>query len=237
MTSIDFKLEKHKTHLVYTFPGITAGTSLKASGDFKLGKSKDEREVFLNSVGVEFYSLVALEQTHSNRVHCYQEGGLITDADAVITDKSGVVLTIQTADCCPVFVYDKSNTAVGLIHAGWKGIQTGIVQNTIEALNREYGLTSENLQCFIGPTIGSCCYEFAKDYVPEFKPFIEERDQRGFLNIPELVKGQLIQLGIKESNILNSKICTSCSGDDFFSYRRDGKQTGRMISYITKNSF
>ena len=86
--------------------------------------------------------------------------------DGLVTDEPGVALTIFSADCTPVLLFDPIARAIGAAHAGWRGTAAGIAARAVEAMQREFGCRPENIRAAIGPCIGPCCFETDAD-VPD----------------------------------------------------------------------
>ena len=130
---------------------------------------------FFAALGLNESRAVLSQQTHTaniRRVTAADAGkGLLrprdyTDVDALITDEPGLSLTVFSADCGTVLLYDPVRQAIGAVHAGWRGCAAGIVQKTVAAMCDAYGCRAENLMAALGPCIGPCCFETDSD-VPE----------------------------------------------------------------------
>lgn len=163
----------------------------------------------------------------------------IEGVDALITSERDVAICIFTADCVPVFIVDDVKEVIALCHGGWRGIVNGIVPNTLNIMKDYYGCKPKNITAGVGPSIGPCCFYVGEEVVNEFrKAFTDTRDMiiyedgRFRINLWNAVTEQLKIWGLKSNNILNSKLCSSCNNSEFFSYRRDGCKTGRMISIL-----
>jgi len=157
-------------------------------------------------------------------------------ADALVTDLPGVVLTILTADCVPILLYDPVQRAIGAVHAGWRGTQQEIVRKTIERMGEQYGTKPEDLITGIGPAIGGCCYEVGGEVAKHFIDYPEAWTDKGegkyLLDTKRINARQLIELGVPEAQIEISPYCTSCDVDRFFSYRAEQGTAGRFMSCI-----
>ena len=176
-----------------------------------------------------------------------------TSADAIITNQCGIAIGVLTADCVPILLLDPVKKVIGIVHAGWKGAAKGIVQKTVETMVKQFGSDKKALLAAIGPSIGSCCYKVDEAVAKEFGgneylillyPPLKKGKSKG-----DLAKGgrgdvewgldlkranfiQLLNMGILEKNISVENLCTSCRNDLFFSYRKDGKITGRQLNFI-----
>lgn len=200
------------------------------------------RAEFLNPLEIDYRKLVCAKQIHGNFIRYVQEydrgsGALsydtaLVDTDAFITNKSNVPLAIFTADCLPIFLYDMYNHAIGLIHAGWRGSRNNIVTKAVTLMQEKFNTATLYLHAFFGPAIRDCCYEVGEEFNGFFEEGIKKRDDRYYLDLMGINKNELLVLGVKEENMVDSKICTSCRNDDYFSYRKERKDCGRMMSVM-----
>jgi hypothetical protein len=183
------------------------------------------------------------------------------NGDATITAEPGILLGIQTADCVPILLVDPKRRAVAAIHAGWRGTLARIAQKTVGRMQMEFGCKPANVLAAIGPSIGPCCYEVSADFVTRFMTqfadaesyFDEARTgdepnplqwmnmhppghqpppKNVHLNLREANQSQLVAAGLRDGNIYVSNLCTGCRRDLFFSYRKEGAASGRMMSVI-----
>lgn len=160
--------------------------------------------------------------------------------DALITDQPGVMVAVRTADCVPVLVHDPKRRVVAAIHAGWRGAVAGIVPKTIALMESRFGSAPEYLRVSIGPSAGACCYEVDEPVLDRLRqefPGWERvvRDQRSgkaHLDLKTLIKEQAQAAGMSPESITAVNLCTICHEDLFFSYRREGKVVGTMVSAI-----
>ncbi|GFN35982.1 peptidoglycan editing factor PgeF [Tepidimicrobium xylanilyticum] len=162
-----------------------------------------------------------------------------TSADGLITNIPNIVLTTYHADCVPLFFIDLTNKVVGLAHAGWKGTFENIAGRMLDRMKEVYGSDYREILVGIGPSIGSCCYEFGEDLADkfderykEFSNIIEQKDGKLYLDLWKLNYLLLTIKGIPERNIILSNICTSCNTEVFYSYRKEKGTKGRMIAAI-----
>jgi copper oxidase (laccase) domain-containing protein len=160
--------------------------------------------------------LFLLKQVHGARVRRAPWTGR-PEADAAVAEAPGALLGIETADCLPVLVVDPVRRAVAAAHAGWRGTAAGVSREAVAALVAG-GSRTEDLIAATGPGIGPCCYEVGD----ELRSAFGERGADFFR--PEA--------GIPEARIHRVADCTRCRADLYQSYRRDGKNAGRMINYI-----
>lgn len=187
---------------------------------------------------------VVANQTHSDHIKIIDEsktqgwdslGDAIEDCDALITDRKDVVLTILTADCVPILLYDRVNKVVAAIHAGWKGTKAEIVAKSVEKMKEAFGSKPENIMAGVAPSIGRCCYEVGEDVAKHFFDTPEGFSIKGdkyMLDLPYINKYQLLKSGLLEENIEMSTVCTACEVDEYFSYRKEQGCSGRFMSMI-----
>lgn len=160
--------------------------------------------------------------------------------DALITDQPGVLLTIRTADCVPVLLYDRRRGIVAAVHAGWRGAVAGIVLKTLDAMKRRFGSEPSSVHMGIGPAVGPCCYEVDEPVLARlragfrgWRSVVRERGRgKAMLNLRELVRQQARSVGVEEGRIHSVNVCTVCHPDLFHSYRREGTVNGTMVSGI-----
>ncbi|NOU85117.1 peptidoglycan editing factor PgeF [Paenibacillus sp. LMG 31460] len=215
------------------------------------------RELIAEAVGQPFEAFTYAEQVHGNEVTIVslQEKGMgrasretaIQAKDGFITNEKGIVLCAQFADCVPLFFYDPVKRVAGLAHAGWKGTVLNISMATISLMTHTFGSQATDIRAAIGPSIRACCYEVdetvanrVNHVLMDINASSEERQAvmvdkgngKYMLNLQELNRKLLLQAGILSSHIEVSQLCTSCSTDLFFSHRKEGGSTGRMIAWI-----
>lgn len=190
-----------------------------------------------------------LKQTHGTTVSTPQDRlfkqGKEIAADASVTNIPDEVLVIMTADCLPVLFTNCSGTVIGAAHAGWRGLCTGVLENTIgELLELSEDKNPVNLMAWLGPAIGPEEFEVGQDVVSAFTDSnlpiaadsfiaISSRPGKYLANIYQLARGRLEACGLE--SISGGGYCTVRDQERFFSYRRDG-QTGRFATaiWITK---
>lgn len=200
------------------------------------------RRNFLISSGIDYKDLICAKQIHSNHVRYVTEnnkgsGALsydtsISDTDAFISDRKNLPLAVFTADCLSIFLYDPIKPAIGLIHAGWRSSQENITTKTIELMQQQFNTKPLDLYVGLGPAIRSCCYKVG-DRFREFFPLdVSEKSGSYYLDLIAANKRELLNLGVKEANIFDSGVCTSCQNEEFFSFRKEGKSCGRIMSVI-----
>jgi YfiH family protein len=160
--------------------------------------------------------------------------------DALITNQPGVTVVVRTADCVPVLVYDRRRKAVAAIHAGWRGALAGIVPKTIQAMVSRFAIQVCDLRMSIGPSAGPCCYEVDQAVLEPLRrgwhdwPALlhDDRGAKARLDLKALVRRQSVEAGIPPERITVVNVCTICHPALFYSYRREGRVNGTMLSGI-----
>lgn len=155
--------------------------------------------------------------------------------DGVVTKEKNVPLMCYSADCVPTLFYDPKAQIIGAVHGGWRGTKDNIVKNAVECMEKE-GSVKEDIIAFIGPAIGMCCYEVSEDVGREFSEYsqavIKKDNGKYMLDLKAVTKMQLVNAGLKEENVENSLICTSCENDKFFSHRKGNGKSGLLGGFI-----
>ena len=189
------------------------------------------RKVFTTNLGFDVNELVIPNQVHSKRVRMVHSACLLKETDGVISNVKNVVLSIQVADCIPLFLFNPISHQFGMIHSGWRGTAQCIGPNAIHIMET-YGDNAKDVMAIIGPSIGQCCFEVGPEVTAQFDRTysIKGEKDRMMLDLKNLVKDQMLDNGLLEKNILVDNQCTCCEKEYFFSYRRDGKKTGRMVA-------
>ncbi|MBN2425535.1 MAG: peptidoglycan editing factor PgeF [Calditrichaceae bacterium] len=214
--------------------GIFAGLNLGLNTNDDKESIAENRKLFFDVLDISEKNLAIPGQIHSDRVSIVEEPGFAGESDALITNKRGIFLTIQTADCFPVFLFDSKQNAVGLVHSGWRGAAQNIVGKTIQSMRDYYNCKPENISTAIGPGIQQNCYQVDRKTAAYFTNAVLKPDGENhyLLDLQLTIINQLINYGIPADQIETDGRCTHCEKELFYSYRRDGNQSGRMMSLI-----
>jgi hypothetical protein len=189
-----------------------------------------------------------LSQVHGARVERIAAAGAAChhrrnhpEADGMATGRPGVVLGVLTADCLPVVLAVPGTAAVAIAHAGWRGTLEGIVPATVRELCAISGAAPGDVVAALGPAIGCCCYQVGDEVREAFvarwgrahaSRILKQADPwRLDLQGANLL--QLREAGVRARLTVPLSLCTSCRADLFYSYRRDGRRSGRMLSFVT----
>ena len=157
------------------------------------------------------------------------------EGDALATDRAGEALAVQTADCVPILL--SGARAVGAAHAGWRGTAKNVAAAAVSAL-RALGEDPAGLRAWIGPSIGSCCYEVGGEVAAQFAgEFVRAGCGGGFrLDLRAVNVAQLAEASVPRDAISVHPACTRCAGQDYASWRRDGAKAGRMIALVARRA-
>ncbi len=173
------------------------------------------------------------KQVHSNKVNYVQSGGLNEGYDALVTDKPGVLLSIQVADCAAVLLADDQHKVIGAAHAGWRGAVSNVVTETINSMI-ELGAKTESIRVYISACISLERFEVGDEVADQFPASLVDYENynKAHVDLKGLLKTQLIQEGIREESILSEDGCTMLENHKYYSYRKEGKSSGRMMALI-----
>ena len=201
-----------------------------------------------DAVGFDPKGITMSKQIHGDDIHIVSDDDIgrkilneetIVDADALMTNRSGVTLVKFSADCAIAYLLDVEHKAVALIHSGWRGTVLDIIGKTVDAMQKTYGTDPTKLLAAIGPCIGPCCFEVGDEVVAEFVheypdwPVIKHDHEKPHVDLWACCQLQLERKGIKTENIAVAKLCTACDTETFFSHRKQKGQCGLMVGTIT----
>ena len=149
----------------------------------------------------------------------------------------GFTVGVRTADCVPVLIADRKTGAVAAVHAGWRGVVAGAVRSAMLALEPK---NANDLVAAIGPSIGPCCFEVDDPVAGQLGHaagdgiVIRRGREKPHVDLWRAVSHQLHLGGVETVDTLGA--CTMCEPQRFFSFRRDGARSGRMLSVIAARS-
>ncbi|MBP6892659.1 polyphenol oxidase family protein [Candidatus Babeliales bacterium] len=158
--------------------------------------------------------------------------------DFLMTDQKNIGLVILTADCTPLVLYDFASHAVCVVHAGWKGSFDGVLQETLQAMQKNYGTDFKNLKCSFGPSARSCCYEVSELFVRDFEKKYSDvvsftlKNSKYYFDNSVFLQQLLKKFGIPEQNIYtDNALCTICN-PQFCSFRKEKERANRQITMV-----
>ncbi|MGD0712920.1 MAG: polyphenol oxidase family protein [Gaiellaceae bacterium] len=173
-------------------------------------------------------------QRHGATVTRAEPRGIVTPGtvydhcDGLWSDERGRAMLLLTADCLPIAIARvRGRPAVGILHAGWRGLLAGLVAAGVRALG------TTHLAAAIGPSIGPCCYEVGEEVAAPFREaFGDDVVRGGKLDLWTSAERALRAAGVEQ--VERFDLCTACERERFFSHRRDQGRTGRqgVIAYV-----
>lgn len=213
--------------------GVLAGTTARTreGSDFNMSYSHAEfPEAYATRLGLwlkdfgfdQAYrngSIFFLHLVHGTRVlHVNAEaiadntpGSFVQRCDGLVTalhGESAVVLTAKTADCDPVFLFDRSTCASGLVHCGWRGLRDGVLSGALRSMFESYSCRAPQLLLHMGPFICAQHYEVGAEVAELFPAAVERRGGATYLDLGRIVSDQARAAGIPEANISTADVCT-----------------------------
>ena len=202
---------------------------------------KANLEILATSMPTRPHAFIIPRQTHTTNVRVIEDvfsQEELQDVDAVVTNLKNVCLCVSTADCVPVLLYDKEKQVVAAIHAGWRGTVGRIVEKTLEVMKSHYGAEGKDVIACIGPSISLESFEVGDEVYAAFEEVgfdmtrIARKYKKWHLDLWEANRLQLLAYGILPENIEVAGVCTYQCHEDFFSARRLGIKSGRILSGI-----
>ena len=192
--------------------------------------SANDRSEFAKILILDYINIVIPKQVHSNKIDICAKSGNINDTDGLITSNKELVLSIQVADCIPIYLFDTKKFNIGLVHAGWRGVHSGIIENSITRM-KELDSKPTDIKVLLGPSIRQCCFEVGPEVSKLFGNKFQQKgkEDKTQLDLQGVVVEKLLNKDIQSKNIIDINECTCCS-DKYHSFRRDGDKAGRMIA-------
>ena len=211
----------------------------------------ENRRRLSEALRIKPHCLIVPKQIHSDRIVPIDEIFLtlsndeqtrqLDGCDSLITHVKGICIGVATADCVPVLLYNNVQQVAAAIHAGWRGTVKKIAVKTVEAMQQQFGLSPSALSALIGPSIGLSAFEVGEEVVEAFqnaKISLENILKRNpvtgkaHINLSEANRIQLLESGLTNDNIEIAGLCTYLHSETFFSARKEGIRSGRMLSGI-----
>lgn len=196
------------------------------------------RSKYFDKVGISHENIISAEIVHGNEISIVTEcdgGKIIAGADGLMTRNKNLYLSVTSADCLPIFLFEPEKNIIGAVHAGWRSLEKNILANAASKI-KGLGGTPENILAGIGPAICQEHYAVGKEVAEKFAEYpeaIKKEDNKMFLNIKKVATEQLLELGLLKKNIEISPECTFELPKKYFSARRDRpKEIEAMVAVI-----
>lgn len=238
--------------------GVSVGAYASFNANLYCGDDvqhvQQNRELLCQFLGLPFSHLLMPHQTHHDKVCKIDESFLslsqsereqrLDGIDALMTDLPDVCVSVSTADCIPVLLYDDVHHAVAAVHAGWRGTVSSIVRKTVERMKEVYHTDVNDVKAVIGPGISLDAFEVGDEVYDAFQSagfpmmqiakryVLSEEKTKWHIDLWEANRWELLQSGVPFSHIHLSGICTYSHNDRFFSARRAGIHSGRILNGI-----
>lgn len=227
-------------------------------GDHPENVSKN-LSLLCDSLSIKREAVISCNQVHGDEVLIFDRACEQTlQGDALITQTSGLFVSVKIADCLPVLLHDFRLGLSVAIHAGWGGSALRICSKTMNLMKRRFGSDPRDVKAILGPCIRACCYEIdervidpMKKSYSDWQDFIKPlsvwkarnsiqpglmgnrtEDESMRLDLAEANKKDLLSVGAPNENIHDIGLCTACGEDLFYSHRRDGGRTGRHMAIV-----
>jgi hypothetical protein len=232
------------------FPGLIAAESTRHGGvsptpfaSLNLGLNTDDDSVnvienrhrFFGAIGITENQFASSRQVHGAEVLCATEPGRFDGYDALITNQLDLFIGVTIADCTPILIYDAQHQAVGAVHAGWRGTAGRIVAKTLVAMQEQFGTSPDYCFAYVGTCIDECSFEVGLEVAEQFASDFKRDDlqsEKSYIDLKAANTRLLTDFGIPETQIELSAFSTVLNNDDYFSYRAERGQTGRMLAVI-----
>lgn len=187
---------------------------------------RENRLRVLARLGISADHLVTAGQVHGARVVRVEAPGHAPDCDALLTTRPGLAIAVTTADCMSLLL--TAPGAVAAVHSGWRGTSAGMPAIALAAICDAAGCLPQRVRVFLGPCIRVCCYQVGPEVAERFPAEAVRTDSpRPYLDLPWAARSALVAAGVPDHAIFDCGACTACDPEWYFSYRRDGPESGR----------
>jgi hypothetical protein len=228
----------------------TGGTSGGPFESFNLGRAVGDEAAavdenhrrFAAAAGYQVGALYELSQVHGARVrlaaaHELPQSVRLEEGDALVAPRGAIAIGVRVADCVPVLIADAHTGAVAAIHAGWRGTVAGVLEAGVHALSA-LGAEPSALSVALFPHIRACCFEVGDEVAQQLQacspdPNVVDRSRaKPHVDLAAILRAKLRALDVPASAVDDVAGCTRCEAERFFSFRRDGRRSGRHLAAI-----
>jgi len=196
-------------------------------------------EKICNFLSIKKEDIFLPVQRHTSRVFVLGTGRKPTVADAVITNRKGIFIGVQVADCVPILLHDRKKNVIGAVHAGWRGTAGQIIKKTLIKMGEVFYSSPENITIALGPSIRLKCYVVDKDVKDSICDatgngtyFKEYPNGKYRVDLASANVRQALSMGILKEHIWMSRDCTYCNPHTYYSYRYEKASRGRQGGFI-----
>lgn len=221
-------------------PYHTLNFSVSTGDDPEIVKQNLQRAC--QAIDITPEQTASCHQIHSANVFVVDKANqqqVVGQGDALITRYPDIYLLMRFADCTPLLFYDPNRGAVGATHAGWRGTMQNVAGATVTAMVNEFGCHPRDITAVIGPAIGPCCYEVGTEVIEAAREAFGDvsglfapsnGNGHAYFDMWETNRRQLAAAGVEK--IIQTRLCTACHTDKFFSHRAEKGRTGRLGTLI-----
>lgn len=229
--------------------GVSNGPYASLNLAFHVGDASesiiDNRRTICEALTIDVSHLTCGQQVHGTHVAVVEENEVgrghadyedsLSATDAMATSVARAALSMFFADCVPVVVVDAKRRAVGVAHAGWKGVAGNVVGALVERMREAFDTVPAQLTAYVGPSIGPCCYEVDRERAALFARMAPQLVKAGarHIDLAAIAAGQLDCAGVPGQNVAAAGICTADNTDVFYSYRGEEGVTGRHAAIVS----
>jgi YfiH family protein len=217
--------------------------NLGSGGGDDSGLVAENRRLLERALGLKAHAIKTVSQVHGAEVYALLDPEAPSPRkgyDAIVSNAAGAALSVLTADCVPILLYDPVSRSAASVHAGWAGTVKGVAGRAVQEMAKVFGARPSDIRAAVGPSIGPCCYEVGEKVVGEFRHAYDNwaevanpaRPGHWLLDLWEANRGTLIAAGLVSGNISVMGLCTACNPDKFFSHRAGNGRAGRMMGVI-----
>ncbi|MBQ7848099.1 MAG: peptidoglycan editing factor PgeF [Clostridia bacterium] len=249
-----------------SLPGVVHGFSTRTGGvsappwdslDLGIGRGDEAACVqenyrrFCAAIGADAQRVVCSRQVHEDNVRLVtaDDAGKgpwrerdYESVDAMICNTPGLALTVFSADCGIILLYDPVHHAIGAVHAGWRGAAMGLPRKTVEEMRRHFGTDPADLRCAIGAAIGQCCFETDDDVPAALRDamgagaegYMIRRGSKWHVDLKGLNAHWLRSIGVQHIDVCSH--CTACMPELYWSHRKMGNARGVQAAMIALQS-
>ena len=224
----------------------------KKISDEKFKLAENSYKSLCEELNLNYNDIVKTNQTHTNNIKIVSDKSTSLEpdfskyknTDGLVTNKKDLILSTTNADCILLLFFDPEKRVIANVHSGWRGTLQRISVCAVRKMREEYGCKTENIICCISPSIRKCHFEVDQDVYKMFynefqdlnnllEDIIEEKGKKWHIDTVLINKVLLQNEGLKQENIIDSKICSVCNKDIIHSYRAEGKDFGLSTAVIS----
>lgn len=239
-----FKPSTVKAYFTTRIGGVSQGSysflnMSAATGDAE-ANVEENRQRLLRALGSP-KRLIFAKQVHGSHVYVDDGSamGLVGEYDGLVSSYDDVALMTYHADCYPVFAYCLKTGVMGMCHAGWQGVFNEVAKVMLDAMCHKAGAQIEQIKVVIGPGIGLDAYQVSQVLASQFsekfgQAVVQSREDGPHLDLKQCLIKTLLLSGLNPQLVMADSACTLSHQQYFFSHRRDGHLTGRMVAVMTK---